>query len=126
MVRCMLHSARMDLCYWGEAFLYAVHICSCTYTAPLKKIVPLEAWSGKRLDISHLRIFGSIVYVNILKKHHGGKLEVTSITCRLLGWWANETKGYRLEDVETGKLITARDVHFVEDDAPGDIAIIET
>jgi len=26
MVRCMLHSAGMDLRYWGEAFLYAVYI----------------------------------------------------------------------------------------------------
>ena len=26
MVRCMLHSAEMDLCYWGEAFLYAIYI----------------------------------------------------------------------------------------------------
>ncbi len=42
------------------------------------------------------------------------------------GWWADETKGYRLEDAETGKLITARDVRFVENDAPGDLAVIET
>ncbi len=33
-----------------------------------------------------------------------------------MGWWADETKGYRLEDAETGKIITARDVRFVEDD----------
>jgi len=25
--------------------------------------------------------------------------------CCLLGWWADEMKGYRLEDIETGKLI---------------------
>ena len=35
-------------------------------------------------------------------------------------------KGDRLEDVETGKLITARDVKFIEDDSPRDFAIIET
>ncbi len=35
-------------------------------------------------------------------------------------------KGYRLEDAETGKIITARDVRFVEDDTPGDLAVIET
>jgi len=26
MVRCMLHSASLSLRYWGEAFLYAIHI----------------------------------------------------------------------------------------------------
>ncbi len=60
------------------------------------------------------------------RRFAGGKLEVTSIKCRLIGWWADETKGYRLEDAETGKLITARDVRFVENDAPGDLAVIET
>jgi len=28
MVRCMLHSAKMDLRYWGVAFMYVVHICN--------------------------------------------------------------------------------------------------
>ncbi len=37
MVRCMLHSAAMDLRYWGEAFLYAVHIRSITYTAAARR-----------------------------------------------------------------------------------------
>ena len=45
--------------------------------------------------------------------------------CRLLGWWAGETKGYRLEDCETGKLITSRDVRFVEDDSPSDTSVVD-
>ena len=126
MVRCMLHASKMDLRYWGEAFLYAVHIRSLTHTSALDNIVPAHAWSGTKPDVSHLRIFGSVAYANIPKKVRGGKLEVTSIKCRLLGWWADETKGYRLEDVETGKIITARDVRFAEDDSPGDLAVIET
>jgi hypothetical protein len=52
-------------------------------------------------------------------------LEVTAKKCRLLGYWADETKGYRLEDAETGKLITSRDVRFVEDERPSDLAVIE-
>jgi hypothetical protein len=43
----------------------------------------------------------------------------------LLGYWADETKGYRLEDAETGKLITSRDVRFLEDERPTDLAVIE-
>jgi len=107
MVRCMLHSARMDLCYWGKAFLYAVYIQSSSLTYALSGIISLEAWTDKKPDVSHLRIFSSVTYVNILKKLHGGKLEVTSMKCRLLGWWANETKDYWLEDTETRKLITS-------------------
>jgi len=48
------------------------------------------------------------------------------VKCRLLGWWADETKGYQLEDIETRKLIMSRDVRFVEDESPGDLAVVET
>ena len=126
MVRCMLHSTEMDLCYWGEAFMYAVHIRSLSPTSALNDIVPFHAWYGRKPNVSHLCIFGSVGYVNIPKKTRKGKLAVTSFKCRIIGWWADETRGYRLEDVETGKLITARDVKFIEDDSPGDLAIIET
>ncbi len=82
----------MDLRYWGEAFQYAVHIRSVTYTSALEDQVPVHAWTGNKPDISHLRIFGSVAYANIPKKVRGGKLEVTSVKCRLMGWWADETK----------------------------------
>ena len=68
MVRCMLHTASMDLRYWGEAFLYAVHIRNITYTSALKDRVPDHAWYDRKPDVSHLRVFGSIAYVNIPKK----------------------------------------------------------
>jgi hypothetical protein len=75
--------------------------------------------------VSHLCIFGSTAYVNIPKKLRWGKLDVTSIKCWLLGWWKHETKGYRLEDIEKQSLITSHDVHFIEDDSPTELAIIE-
>lgn len=119
-------SAEMGPRYWGEAFMYAVHIRSLSPTSALNNIVPFHAWYGRKPDMSHLHIFGSVGYVNIPKKTRKGKLAVTSFKCRIIGWWADETKGYGLEDVVTGKLITARDVKFIEDDSPGDLAIIET
>ncbi len=35
MVRCMLHAAGVPLEYWGEVFMYAVHIRSMSYTSAL-------------------------------------------------------------------------------------------
>jgi len=43
----------------------------------------------------------------------------------MLGWWVDEAKGYHLEDLENGKLIASRDVHFHEDDLPSELAVIE-
>jgi hypothetical protein len=65
------------------------------------------------------------MYINIPKKLHGGKLKVTSIKCRLLGWWEHETKSYHLEDMVKRSLITLCDVRFIEDDSPTELAIIE-
>ena len=105
MVRCMLHSAKMDLRYWGEALMYAIHIRNLSPTTALHGMVPFEAWTGHKPDVSHIRVFGSTAYVTIPKKIRGGKLEATAVKCQLLGWWADETKGYWLEDTETGELI---------------------
>ena len=105
--------------------MYTVHIHTLSPTLALKDKVPYHAWTKRKPDVSHLRIFGSIAYANIPKKLRGRKLGVTSVKCQMLGWWADGTKGYQLEDVETQKLITSRDVVFVEDDQPMDMAIIE-
>jgi hypothetical protein len=45
MVRCMLHSAGMDLQYWGEACMYTVHICNLSPTSAIQDNVPLHVWS---------------------------------------------------------------------------------
>jgi transposase InsO family protein len=125
MVRCMLHSAGMDLRYWGEAFMYAVHIRNLSLTSGLADKVPYHAWTRRKPDVSHLRVFGSIGFANIPKKLRGGKLEATAVKCRLLGWWADESKGYRMEDLETKKVIASRDVRFIEDETPTELAVID-
>jgi hypothetical protein len=66
-----------------------------------------------------------IAYANIPKKIRSGKLEVTTVKCRLLGWWVDETKGYRLEDIQTCSLIISRNVRFVEDETLTELTIIE-
>jgi len=38
----------------------------------------------------------------ISKQVQKRKLESRVVSVRLLGWWNNETKGYRLEDLESG------------------------
>ena len=63
--------------------------------------------------------------MNIPKAICGGKLGPTAVKCRLLGWWVDETKGYRLEDIETQKLITLRDVRFNKDTSLSDLVEID-
>jgi len=53
-------------------------------------------------------------------------LGATALKCHLLGWWADKSKGYRLEDLETKKIISLRDVKFIEDEAPTEMMIIDS
>jgi hypothetical protein len=93
------------------------------YAVYIRNILALDdkvlyyAWTNSKPDVSHLRVFGSIAYANIPKKVCGGKLE-------LIIYWADET-GYCLEDLESGNLITSRDVRFLEDEWPTDLAVVE-
>ena len=54
MVRSMLYTTNVSLQYWSEAFSYAVHIRSLFATTGLDGIVPYEAWTGYKPDVSHL------------------------------------------------------------------------
>jgi len=126
MVRCILHSASLSLRYWGEAFLYATHIWSLLLTSGLDSMVPYEAWTRQKPDVSHLQIFGLIGWAYVPKPVCDGKLQSQAVKVRMLGWWTDKSKGYCLEDLETPrKLISSCDVDFIEDSSPNDLAIID-
>src|ERR1700730_13952565 len=72
MVRCMLHSAGMDLCYWGEALMYVVHIRNLSPTSALPGMVPYEAWTGRNPGssvLSPMPIFRRKVDGENLRQH---------------------------------------------------------
>jgi len=125
MVQSMLYMAGISLHYWGEAFTYAVHIWTLCSTTVLNSVVPYEAWTGHKPDVSHLRVFGSLGWAHIPKQVHKGKLESQAVKVRMLGWWVDESKGYCLEDLENSKLIASQDVHFFEDSSPSELATID-
>lgn len=56
--RSMLFDANLSKEYWGEAVSTAAyHINRCP-TSAVKNMIPLEAWSGRKPNLSHLRVFG--------------------------------------------------------------------
>ena len=61
-VCCILYSARIDLKYQGEAFIYVIHIRSLISISGLKGVIPYK------IQISHLQIFGALYWAHIPKK----------------------------------------------------------
>ena len=88
MVCCMFHVVSVDLCYWGEAFMYVVHIHSLMATSGLEDVVnvPYKSWTSRQLDVSHLRIWESFRWAHVPKQVQKGKLESRAVSVGLLGW----------------------------------------
>ncbi|KAJ1530149.1 hypothetical protein ONE63_005080 [Megalurothrips usitatus] len=116
--RTMLLDAGLDQRYWAEAVSTSVYLRNRLETAPLPGTTPEEAWSGKPVDVSHLRIFGCDAYAHIPKEKRG-KLDPKAERYIFLGY-CEKSKAYRLGSVSNPtKTIKARDVRFIEDTEEG-------
>jgi hypothetical protein len=112
MARPMMKDKGIPLKFWAEAVSLAVYIQNRCPTVAVSEKTPIEAWSGVKPDISHLRVFGSVCYAHIPKEKRQ-KLDDKSERCILLGF-SEGTKGYRLYNLEQKKIIASRDVIFDE------------
>jgi hypothetical protein len=68
MAKALLKQRGMPANFWGEAVLTAVYILNCSPTKVLHGMSPYEAWHGRKPGVSHLRVFGSLVYVKELNR----------------------------------------------------------
>jgi hypothetical protein len=110
--RSMILAQGLELEFWGEAVNTAVYIENQCPTKTLDSKTPQEAWSGKKLDVSHLRIFGCKAFAHVPDEKRT-KLESKSMPCVFLGYYQG-TKAYRLMCVKTKRIIKSRDVVFIE------------
>eukprot|EP00253_Pinus_taeda_P013578 PITA_13578 len=63
----MLHDQSLPLHLWVEACNTAVYLQNRSLHRILGKKTPMEAYFGKRPDVSHFRNFGSSVYCHVTK-----------------------------------------------------------
>lgn len=109
--KCLLFDAGLPKCYWAEASNMAVYLINKSISAAHGK-VPDEIFTGKRVNLSNLKLFGSIVMVHIPGEKRK-KWDKKSEKLIFVGYDDN-TKGYRCIDKQTRKLIISRDVIFHE------------
>ena len=77
-------------------------------------MTPYERWYGKKPDLKHLRVFGCIAYAHVPDKQRQ-KLDKKTEKLRFVGY-STESKGYRLLNDKTHKVVVRRDVAFNEKD----------
>jgi hypothetical protein len=111
-VRSMIRAQGLDLEFWAETMNTAVYIKNQCLTKTLESKTPQEAWTGRKPDVSHLRVFGYKAFAHIPDEKRS-KLKSKSMPCVFLGY-CEATKAYRLMCVETKRIIKSRDVMFLE------------
>lgn len=107
-VRAMLLEANLPKWLWGEALKTAVYLYNITPHSSLEYKSPYEYKYNKKPDYSIIRIFGSIAYYRHYKLK---KLDSRARKAILVGFGQNQ---YKLLDLESKKLVWARDVTILE------------
>jgi hypothetical protein len=62
LARAMLIVAKLPKFLWEPAVEHAVYVHNCTYTNAIE-CIPYQAWHGHKPNVSHLREFGTPVWM---------------------------------------------------------------
>jgi hypothetical protein len=110
-VRTMLYASAQPPKFWPYALLHFVNISNCIPRGD-RPHAPITMCTGKRPNISHLRIFGSRIYALPTDKRDA-KIDVHARPGIFLGFKRSLKHAYYLDDL-TGKVKHARHIAFDE------------
>lgn len=113
----MLSSTKLSMSFWAEALSMAYYLVNRSLSYNLKCYVPQHVWSGRKINYSHLRVFGYKAFMYVLKEQRT-KLDSKANECIFLGY-GDDKLSYRLCDPKKRKLIRDRDIMFREDQTFG-------
>ena len=111
MMRCMLHSSDLRPEYWSYALQQAVFVQN---RIPHSKLgtASFQAFTGKRADLSKVRVFGSRVYARATGEKKA-KLDYHTNQGIFLSFCATDSNIYYIDD-ESGSMRTGQHVLFDE------------
>eukprot|EP00253_Pinus_taeda_P028097 PITA_28097 len=82
--RSMLSGAELGQEFWAEAVDTSCYLVNRSPSSTLEDKTPQEVWTGKKLSLSHLMVFGCDAYVHVLKEKRT-KLENKYEKCIFIG-----------------------------------------
>lgn len=90
----MLHDQGLPLFLWAETCNIVVYLQNRSPHHTLGNVTPKEAFSGKKPDVGHFRIFGCLTY-SYVPKENGTKLEPTADKGIFVGY-SETSKAYQI------------------------------
>jgi hypothetical protein len=98
--------------YWAETVATTIYIMNKTPTAIVHGVTPKEKYSGRKPDLSHLKVFGCIAYVHV-PNELWTKLDPKAEKCVFIGY-SLEQKRYICYNPITCEMKVSKDVMFDE------------
>ncbi|GJT94400.1 putative RNA-directed DNA polymerase [Tanacetum coccineum] len=114
--RALRIGANLPKRFWGECILTAAHVINRLPSKVIKNKTPFELIWNEKPDYDFLKVFGCLVYFKNTDTK-GDKFEERGKPGVFLGY-PPRTKGYKILDLETRKIIVSRDVNFHEENFP--------
>lgn len=110
--RSMLQDSNLPKRFWAEAVHHAVYLKNRSPTIAVKNVTPKEKWSGRKCDLSTVKIFGCKAFMHIPKQKRR-KWDPKSKELIHTGF-CDDAKANRLLDTTTNEVFSARGVIFFE------------
>ncbi|KAJ0518591.1 putative RNA-directed DNA polymerase [Helianthus annuus] len=114
--RSLRFEANLPKRFWGECILTATHIINRLPSKVINGKTPFELVFDRKPDYDNMRVFGCLAYYRNTDTK-GDKFEERGRPGVFLGY-PPRTKGYKILDIQTGKIIISRDTKFFEENFP--------
>ena len=108
----MLIANDLPIFLWEYAAMHAAYLRERAPTRPLHRKTPYEAWFHKRPDVSHLREFGTPVYILLQGQKEAPKLMPRSKRCLFVGY-EDGSHSVTYYNPETRRVLTLRNFRFL-------------
>ena len=112
--RCLLHEKNLPKELWAKVANTSIFLLNGLPTKVLEKKTPFEAWSGIKLILKNLKVFICLCF-SYIPQVKRDKLEKKSEP-RVFISYSPVSKAYKIYQPKYGKVITSRDVQFLEDE----------
>ncbi|KAG4222827.1 hypothetical protein PC116_g28701 [Phytophthora cactorum] len=110
--RSMLHHAKLDKCFWGEAAMTTIYVENRLPSPKIENKNPFEIVYKFKPSVKHMRVFGCRTYV-LTPKEKRLKWDPKARAGLFMGY-EEVSKAYRVYDIEAGQVVISRDVTFDE------------
>jgi hypothetical protein len=114
-VKTMIHDQGLPMCLWAEAAMAVVYVQNRLSHSTLGFKTPEEMFTGKKPEVSHLKIFGCPVFIHIPKEKRN-KLETFGKKGIFVGY-CEVSKAFRIYIPGHRHIEISRDVTFDEEAA---------